>query len=236
MPRDVNSTGYTFGFALVICVLCSVLLTGAAVGLKGRIDTNQRIFEQRAVLRAANKNASEMTGEEVLQDYNKFIVEETIDLKSGDPVAKEKDEEKGADDGVVPVYVYKKPGSESFILPLDGKGLWGPITGYLAIKPNGNEILGVSFIAPKETPGLGAEITNDWFTSNFANKKIFDSQGNFEGVTVAKGKLPEDQKFPHKVDGVSGATLTTDGVTEIMTDYLEIFAPYIRKKAKGGIQ
>ena len=114
----------------------------------------------------------------------------------------------------------------AYILPIDTRGLWGKIKGYLAVAEDGATITGFTVFSHAETPGLGGEIEKRWFQKNFIGKKIVDRAGQFVSISVAKGKVgetvPEDRRA-NTVDGISGATLTgkflTAGLKSILSDY-----------------
>ncbi len=138
-----------------------------------------------------------------------------------------------------------KPADESqiegYVIPVNGFGLWDAIYGYLAIKPDGDTIIGISWYDQKETPGLGANIAEEPWQSLFPNKLIFqespDGQTNFKtaplGITVVKGKVAEvlgnSPKAKSAVDGMAGATLTGNGVTDAYKDVLGPYRPFLIK-------
>lgn len=114
-----------------------------------------------------------------------------------------------------------------YIIPVRGKGLWGPIWGYIALEGDMNTVYGVSFGHKSETPGLGAEIETVKFQQQFNGKKIFDQDGDFVSIKAVKGgALPDNI---HGVDAVSGATITSDGVTEMFRRTLSNYIPYFKK-------
>ncbi len=104
------------------------------------------------------------------------------------------------------------------MVPVRGKGLWGPIWGYMALESDLNTISGAVFDHKGETPGLGAEINTDWFQEPFTGKTIFDESGKFVSITVVKGGA--DPSDPHGVDGISGGTITSKGLEEMLADCL----------------
>jgi Na+-transporting NADH:ubiquinone oxidoreductase subunit C len=111
---------------------------------------------------------------------------------------------------------------QSYIIPIDTRGLWGKIFGYLALKSDGSTVQGFTVYSHQETPGLGGEIESKWFRDNFVGKKIVDQANEFVSIRVAKGKAPEKDSANY-VDGISGATLTgrflTSGLKQILLDY-----------------
>ena len=125
-----------------------------------------------------------------------------------------------------------------YVYPVSGKGLWSTLRGYLAVKPNGSEIVGLAFYSHAETPGLGAEIEKTWFTTNFIGKTLMKN-GQLVGVNVVKGKAANQTTYAtqkdHMVDGISGATITGNGVAKMMRviprRYLKFFQNRQRPKA-----
>jgi Na+-transporting NADH:ubiquinone oxidoreductase subunit C len=117
-------------------------------------------------------------------------------------------------------------------IPVEGMGLWGPISGYIALNPSGNEVSGATFFAPKETPGLGAEITLPAFEKQFTGKRIVDGAGKPKTIRVVKGAaktLCPGEDLAHCVDGVSGATITCRGVDEMIAKAVKDYGPYLNR-------
>lgn len=129
-----------------------------------------------------------------------------------------------ADKRQVPLYVAEVDQKTYYILPLRGKGLWGPIWGYVAVEGDGNTVYGATFGHKTETPGLGAEIATPFFQDKFPGKKLFSS--NYDGIQVRKGDASGDQQ----VDGISGGTITSVGVQDMIQDCLKAYKPYLLKK------
>lgn len=131
----------------------------------------------------------------------------------------------------LPVYVCShENGNTYYILPMRGKGLWGPVWGYVALENDLNTIYGTVFDHSKETPGLGAEITESWFEKSFVGKRLFDDQQNFKSVQVVKsgsGKEPL-----HNVDAITGGTITSKGLEAMVFDCLEAYVPFMTKNRK----
>lgn len=117
----------------------------------------------------------------------------------------------------LPVFVCEKEGDTYYIVPLRGKGLWGPIWGYIALEGDLNTVYGAVFDHKSETPGLGAEINTSWFQDNFKGKKIFKEE-QFQSIEVAKGGA--DVQDQYAVDAVSGGTITSKGLESMLYDCL----------------
>jgi Na+-transporting NADH:ubiquinone oxidoreductase subunit C len=133
---------------------------------------------------------------------------------------------------LLPLFHLNTDNGEVFVIPVLGKGLWGPIWGNVALKPDLNTVAGVSFDHKAETPGLGAEINQDFFEKQFIGKKILDEDGNLYSVKVVKGGVANSTTVPmqHGVDGISGGTITSNGVTYMLEDCLKNYEPYIKKQ------
>jgi Na+-transporting NADH:ubiquinone oxidoreductase subunit C len=134
----------------------------------------------------------------------------------------------------LPIYVVNKEGEKLYIFPLLGSGLWGNLYGNIALKEDFSTIYGVTFSHDKETPGLGAEITENFFTSQFESKQIFDDNGTFTSIKVVKGGaaiLPPAEQI-HGVDAISGGTITSVGVDDMVRNVMEAYLPYIEKQRK----
>jgi len=129
-----------------------------------------------------------------------------------------------------PLYVCEKEGKTYYIIPLRGKGLWGPLYANIAFEDDMNTIFGANFSHDKETPGLGAEIATSKFADQFIGKTIFDSDMNFVSVKVVKGGVANSNiNILHGVDAISGGTITSNGVTNMIKDCLENYVEYIKK-------
>jgi Na+-transporting NADH:ubiquinone oxidoreductase subunit C len=123
--------------------------------------------------------------------------------------------------------IFKSSLPETTIIPISGKGLWSTLFGYFALDSDFNTVKGITFYDHKETPGLGGEVDKGWFQNNFIGKKIKDDKGNLVSVQVVKGKSGNNI---HGVDGISGATITSRGVTDFLLRDLKKYAPYFNKQ------
>ena len=131
-----------------------------------------------------------------------------------------------------PLFVFEKEGNTYYVIPVRGKGLWGPIWGYLALQGDMNTVYGASFGHKGETPGLGAEIETEIFQQQFVGKKILDESGRFVSVKVIKGGAAPDDV--HGVDAVSGGTITSNGVTEMLSRTVSSYIPYFKSLTKSN--
>jgi len=227
---DVNSNAYTFGFSIVMVIVVASLLAFASESLKPMQKENVKREKMQNIL---NSVGIEVAADEASDSYAKYIKSEFILDGTGveiEGAAFDVDvlkEFKSGGQKNFPVFVFENEGAKKYIFPLVGKGLWGPIWGYVALDGDKNTIAGAVFDHKSETPGLGAEINTKWFQKPFKGKKIFDSNGDYQCVTVIKGKAdPNDE---HGVDAISGGTITSNGVTEMLQRTLVTYAPFLKK-------
>ena len=215
----------TIIFALGICLVCSVLLSGLAAGLK-KIQTANREFDvKRNIVKAFGVDIGVLTKNEIEEKYSTHISKNIIDLDNeiifGD----------GKPYSQINVFSWKddvnaKPSKYAF--PIAGKGLWSVLYGYLAIDADIETIVGISFYAHKETPGLGAEIEKAWFQDQFKDKKIYEN-GQVADFKVTKPGYANNE---YSVDGISGSTITSKGVEILLKKDAEIYAKYFFNKLK----
>lgn len=248
------SNRYIFIYASVMVSVVAVILTSAATLLKPMQERNEKIEKMSGILAAAN-----VTGEKavVLENYNTFIKEEWVIDVDGNVVSKYHDgnfkkgdirafdldmkvelanysKYQAGKKSVVPhfpIYIFSKDADTLFIVPLRGKGLWGPIWGNLALKDDFRTVVGATFSHKSETPGLGAEIATREFQQQFAGKTIFNEQYEFTSIEVVKGGVANSNINPeHGVDAISGGTITSNGVTQMLKDVLSIYEPFVKKQ------
>jgi Na+-transporting NADH:ubiquinone oxidoreductase subunit C len=223
----MSSSIKTLVFAVALCVACSLLLTAASSGLRPWQERNALIDRHRNILMAAGliQEGRSYSAAEVERVYR-----ESIRPLRVDPVGRilnEFEQEKAA--AGLPVYLTVQGDDiRGYIVPIDSRGLWGPIKGYIALERDGKTVQGFAVYQHAETPGLGGEIEKKWFRDNWVGKKIVTRQGTFVSVGIAKGRaedeIPED-KQPHYVDGISGATLTGKYLAAGIKDTLSRYEP-----------
>lgn len=245
---NTNSNTYIFIYASVMVIIIAAVLSTAATLLKDKQLQNVKNEKMKAILASANIESTPEVAQEL---YDKYITEEWVISPSGEITDLYKDGafESGSDrafyvnlktqlykktkgeDFQSPLFVCKVEGETYYIIPLLGKGLWGPVWGNVALQSDFKTIKGVVFDHKGETPGLGAEITLPIFTGPFVGKTIFDDEGNFTSIKVVKGgalKLPKAQQI-HGVDAISGGTITSNSVNDMLFDCLENYVPYIKR-------
>lgn len=215
----------TILFATALCLVCSLLLTTAATGLKVFQRENALVDRQKNILKAvgAVDPARRYTGDEIKALYRDRIKCVSVD-EGGEVVSTE-----ASPTQTVPLYLYLEDDkTKAYILPVDSRGLWGRIYGYLALETDGSTIAGFSVYKHSETPGLGGEIENRWFQRNFVGKRIVDAKGDFVSIKIAKGAVADAVRQdlqPNYVDGISGATMTGKFLTQGLKDVLQSYEP-----------
>lgn len=235
---------YIIIYAAVLVAVVAVILSVASEALRSRKEANARNEKMQNMLSAIGVQ-SDLDNANTL--YSKYFVEELaidgrgevvarfqpadaknakerpfdLDVKAQQALAKE------GKDCRLPLFRYQKDGAEGYVVPLHGAGLWGAIWGYVAFEADFNTVIGVTFDHKSETPGLGAKITTPEFQGQFAGKRIFSPEGEFVSVTVVKNA---DKSFENQVDAISGATITSTGVSAMLKDCLEPYRGYWGKK------
>lgn len=234
-----DTIGKTVGVALALCIVCSVVVSTAAVMLKPMQVANKSLDFKRNILAAAGLLEE---GKSVEEQFGQ-ITTRLVDLKTGKftdvPEGVEKYDQRkaskdparsaklsGDDDtakisrrvDVAKVYLVEGPeGVKTVILPIKGYGLWSTLYGFLALGSDLNSVVGMGFYEHGETPGLGGEVDNPKWKALFPGKKAYSADGSV-GLTVVKGAAP--QGSDHEIDGLSGATLTSKGVDNLIQFWL----------------
>ncbi|MCR9093964.1 MAG: Na(+)-translocating NADH-quinone reductase subunit C [bacterium] len=250
-----HSTGYIIGFAAAVCLVASLFVAGSAVGLKDLQEANKRLDVQKKVLTVAGLMDADagLSADEVNALYTESIQPKAIDLKTGAPapsvdVASYDQRKATKGDGTsfvapenaskilrlpneVVVFDIVQDGElKGLILPIEGYGLWGFLYGYLALEPDARTIRGITFYDHGETPGLGGEVDNPRWKALWPGRLAFDDRGK-PAITVKKGIAGSVENDPYQVDGLSGATITSRGVTNLVRFWLgdDGFGPYLDK-------
>ena len=195
----------TLTFAAIVCVTCSLLLSGTAAGLKSMQEANKAFDVKRNIVKAFGIDIGEMKRPEIEATFEKHVAEESA--------------------GELPLYIWTDEGADKpskYAFPISGKGLWSTLYGYLSLNADLETIAGISFYKHGETPGLGAEIEKDWFLSQFKGKKLY-ANGAATAFEVAK---PGFAQGDSAVDGISGATLTGNGVEALIRKDSAAYANY----------
>jgi len=215
---------------MVIAV--AALLSMAATLLQPAQARNLEIEKKKNMLESINVTVTKANTEEL---YAKYIKESFVINSKGEPVdgvdaftvVLKNEQKKPLEDQYLPVFrAVPDDGEKVTIIPVEGKGLWGPIYGYVSLKSDMNTIYGTNFDHKGETPGLGAEINTSAFESQFHDKKLFDND-KFVSVQVIKGGAREDDI--HGVDAISGGTITSKGLQKMLFDCIQKYNGYLLK-------
>jgi len=229
------SNRYIFIFSAVMVVAVATLLSLAATLLQPRQLKNLEIEKKKSMLESIGIASTQETVESL---YDKYITEsfvlnskgETVEGTVAFDVALNAELKKPLDQQFLPVFrATPDDGEKVIIIPVEGKGLWGPVWGYISLRSDMNTIYGVTFDHKGETPGLGAEINQTPFESMFIGKKIFESE-KFVSVGVLKGGAKDDD--PHNVDAISGGTITSKGLEKMLQDCLVKYNDFLLKNRK----
>ena len=261
MPR-LDSTRYTVLFATAVSVVCALLVATAAVGLRDRQEANALLYKQKNVLLAAGlaQPGESLSRAQVLDIFERRIQVRAVDLKTGQLVPEDKFDAKGYDQRkarndpalshaappndaqvarlpkVSVVFLVNSPAGklEQLVLPIEGMGMWGTVYGLLSMDVDGNTVRGLTFYEQKETPGLGGEISNPKWQALWIGRKAYDANWTPQ-LAVIKGQAGPPDTDPHHVDGLSGATITSNGVTRVVRFWLSAngYAAYL-KSVRGG--
>ena len=250
-----GSVGYNLAFAAGVCLICAVVVSSAAVALADRQDRNAALYKQQNVLLAAGlaTDDEDLTGDEVAARFAP-ITQVVVDLASGavvddvDPAGF--DQRVAANDPtrsrVAPanlarvvrlphaalVYEVRDASDnlELVVLPVEGLGLWGTLYGFVALEGDLRTFRGLTFYEHKETPGLGGEVDDPRWKALWSGRLAFDETLT-PVIAVVKGRAGPVADDPYAVDGLSGATITSRGVTNLVRFWLgpEGFGPYLTR-------
>lgn len=236
-----HSNLYTFVFITIVTIICAGLLSSAAYFLKDKQQINVEVDMKKNILKAVKLlDSKKISQKETLDSYNKYIESfvvnsqgEVVDLPEGtsvEDIDPEKEDTKPEDERLYPVYV-KQDNSQisAYCIPIIGKGLWSTMYGYLALEPNVNKILGITFYKQAETPGLGSEVESEGFQNKFIGKEIWDAEDNLVSIKILKLEPAADSpNIKHEVAGISGATKTGEGVMNLLLKDLTKYEKYFR--------
>jgi Na+-transporting NADH:ubiquinone oxidoreductase subunit C len=226
----MRSDTYTIVFTTIVTVVLGLGLSVTADSLRERQSINEQLDIKKNILSVLGFGQSnDWTNDKVQslyeQNINEFMVDKTGSIISA---------VESSDLNKYTIYQSRENDKVTgYAIPIAGKGLWGTMYGYFAIEPDAETVKGITFYRHKETPGLGAEVDKEWFQNNFVGKKLVDTNGSLVSVEVVKGYVSStDPKAMHKVDGISGATITGKGLTTFLKNDLQKYEPYLAKVRK----
>jgi Na+-transporting NADH:ubiquinone oxidoreductase subunit C len=250
-----HSTTYIIGFSTLVCVVCALFVATAEVSLRPLKELNIQIDRQKNILGVAGliKAGEKVDTEKIRELFQTSIRPKIIDLATGeenttlDPEtfnqrAAAKDPAQSTSAAPNPSKVLRVPNQaliyevlsgeevKSIIIPIEGYGLWSVLYGYLALTPDTRTILGITYYEQKETAGLGGEVDNPNWKAKWVGRKAFDKRGRVK-IAVRKGPAGPPDEDPYQVDGLSGATITSRGVTNMLHFWLGEggFGPYLAR-------
>jgi Na+-transporting NADH:ubiquinone oxidoreductase subunit C len=236
-----QSNGYIVMYAAAITIVCGGLLAFASISLKDKQDANIALEQKKNILSSV---ITLQEGVDINDLYSKkvksFVIDYNGNVKEGvkpEEVVVAAEYKKKPQDRLLPVYEFQNEADptkvEYAVMPVYGYGLWNNIWGFVAVKSDFNTIQGVKFSHQGETPGLGARIESEEVQERFKGKTIFEN-GTLTSVAIQKGEGKDYSKDPHKVDGMSGATLTGKGVNNMLKDYLASYENYLKKHSASN--
>ncbi|WP_421682007.1 Na(+)-translocating NADH-quinone reductase subunit C [Stutzerimonas urumqiensis] len=261
MSSQKESTVRTLTVALLVCLVCSVFVAGAAVALRPTQLENRQLDKQRSILAIAGLGQAGMSGQDIRELFEARIVPRLVDLETGtfsdeyDPIAydplvaaKDPDLSKAIPpsediasikrrERYSTVYLVQDEQGElqTAVIPVRGYGLWSTLYGFIAIEGDLNTVEGLGFYQHGETPGLGGEVDNPRWRSQWEGKQLFDENGELEIEIVKGGVDPQSAEAVHQVDALAGATLTSNGVNNLLHYWLgeDGFGPFIANLRAG---
>lgn len=260
---QVDSPRYTLAFTAAVCVVCSLAVAASTVLLQERQRANQFLYLQKNVLQATGlvPAGARIADDEVLRLFERRVRVRLVDLRSGDYVEhpegdpRRYDQRRARSDpaqsrpappnlaqvkrlpNLATVYLVagnERP--EQVVIPIEGIGLYGTLYGFIALDRDMTTVRGLAFYENRETPGLGGEVDNPKWRALWPGRKAFDAEW-VPRIALAKGPAGPPDQDPHRVDGLSGATITSNGVSRMLAFWLgeQGFGPYLGKlRERGG--
>lgn len=247
--------------AVALCLVCSIFVSAAAIGLRPLQDANKLQSKRQNILEVAGLMEEGASVDTLFQRIEQRVVDlrtgkftdavdpttyeqrdAARDPKLSDPVPRDEDvasiKRKAH---YATVYLVKNDGGgfSTVIIPVHGYGLWSTLYGYLALKPNGREVIGLQFYDHAETPGLGGEVDNPNWRAKWPGKLLYDKDGNIK-IEVVKSAATDGDNASHQIDALAGATLTSQGVNNLVRYWAgeNGFGPFLKnieqELAKNG--
>lgn len=244
MAVNRESNSYTFIFAIVLVVIVGTILASLSTGLKPKQNENQEIKKKMDMLKAMLPKAEGdlITRKNATAEFDKYIdlskaivlnsegkIVEGVDAFKVDIRKEFRDKTLPENKRNYPLFIGERNGQAVFIAPIVGKGLWGPIWGNVCIGADMKTIQGATFGHQGETPGLGAEITQQFFVDRWIKETISDDNGDFAKFEIVKDGTGAQ---PQKVDGITGGTITSKGVEEMANRCMSVYSSYFKSLKK----
>jgi len=235
MAVNKDSNSYTFIFAILLVAVVGTSLAALSVGLKPRQTANVVIKKKMDILGAVKIESTRKTAEKLYEENilvdECLVINENGEVIEGDAfevnIKKEyRNKNLAKSDRQYPLYVANIDGGKKYIIPVVGSGLWGPIWGYVAVNEDKTSIYGAVFDHKTETPGLGAEIKTSIFQDQF-DREFISKNGSYKKMKIVKDGSGESQDYT--VDGITGGTITSKGVEEMLDRTVQVYVDYFNK-------
>ena len=230
---DRNSNTYTFIYAAAMVILVAALLATVAMSLRPRQARNAEIEKKQNILASVNTQTTAADAEAIYAEriQNQYVVNsrgERVEGVDAFEIELRNERVKPIAERLLPVFEFQAEDGLKYIFEMRGAGLWGPIWGFISLNEDMNTIYGANFDHQGETPGLGAEISTNWFQEDFKGKEIFNESGELVSITVTKvgQEAPQD----HSVDGISGGTITSKGLQDMLLEGFTGYREFITQK------
>jgi len=259
--RNVNAPGYTVRFALVVCLACAAVVAVAAVLLEPRQAANARLYMEKNVLIAAGlaQPGDALSIADVDALFERYVEARLVDLQAGELVPENAVDARAFDqraarndpatsrlaptnkagihrlpDRAVVYFIRRDDAVEQLVLAVEGLGMWGTMYGFVSLDPDANTVGGLTYYEHRETPGLGAEVASPVWQRVWQGRKIYDDQWQAR-ITVIKGIAGDPEDDPLRVDGLTGATVTSNAVTNLMQFWLgpHGYGPFLDRFREG---
>ena len=241
-----QSNTYIIIFTLLMTIFFGTLLSFTRMKL-GPIQKVQVEIDTKKKILGAVMDISTLSSDEVLELYNKKMSSVVLDISGNEVLASDgekliaeeiniqKNYKIEKNDRDYPVFMFSDDGNtiDYYIFPMFGNGLWDWISGFVALDKDLNKVVGVAFDHKAETPGLGARISSNEIQDRYKGKEIFDGLGNLVSVRMLKKENNSELNI-HEVDGMSGATITANGLNDMLKNYLDCYLPFIIKNKKNN--
>jgi Na+-transporting NADH:ubiquinone oxidoreductase subunit C len=244
MAIERNSNAFTFGFAIALVIVVGSTLAILVTFLKPFQEKNDRDKKMISILGAVNieanrENAQELFDQNITDSYvinaNGEVIDSDIPAFDIDKKKEYKDRTIAPEDRIFPVFIADNEGESYYIMTMAGAGLWGPIWGYAAVGKDLTTLYGVRFDHKGETPGLGAEISSyGKFQEQWEGKKIRNDDGSFHPMLVSK--TPADPNDLYAVDGITGGTITSKALEEMVNRTMAIYSLYFQSLSNESVE
>ena len=249
----MHSNRYIIIFVFILTAVVALVLSSMSSALKTTHELNEAIFNKRAILSALQSqfdtDVEDMPDDQIVEIFTSKVEQTVVDAEGAIVTAEEveargykgglaehvkmdKEKKKDPVDRIFPVFTYANGDETIYIVSVRGNGLWDEIWGNIALKDDFKTVVGAAFDHKGETPGLGAEIKdNPSFAAQFPGKNLYDENGEYTSVIVKKGGAKNPT---YEVDGISGATVTCDGVSDMLYDGIKYYKPYFESLKTEG--